>query len=527
MPRDDPERRGRRGDGLWTVAPVVAGLLGLAVPVLLRWSLDLQHPTGLDAPLWYLNALNLRDGAPSFVAPGYPWLVAGLMGAVAPLEAGRVVSAACWVLVPILVVLLARRLGAGTGWSLAGALAASVIPQAAAFSNQIQPDSATCVIFLCLALAGSGLGLRRRDDLGFAASLAALFVFREQGVVVVPLGLLACALAPGGRWRRVVRVLVVAGLAVLFTRLVEGAWFAPWEAPWLHRAWMPVRDLFSTEPGYATELPPDVLEAHHALRRGGILVHNLREEFLSSGLAWAVLAAGLLAARTLRRNGAPRGILLGVLPMVLGTAPAILVHSQPRHVVVTLPVAFALLAAAAGFRRRYALALATAVVAFQFYWPKVASHERAVSVRHGDAALLGDLVVAAVGPGWVTDQIPHAWFPNPLPVQMSYGEPWRTVRVERAEEPLPPSWGALLSFGGHVVAVYRPEVWGGQRPCSDSRVTHASVWFHSGALPAAFPTWDPPCPGYTPVAAWPATRSTANEADPRAGVPAAVQPPPE
>lgn len=333
----------RTADRTWIL---LLGAAGLLLAGGLRWGAGLWGAMGTDAPLWGLSARDLAVGAPPLVPPLYPAMI-GILHALGLglVEAGQGLAAVGAALVPPAVFWAARSAGGSLLPALAGALLALAMPDLGAWSQQLQPDS---LATLGLVLSAGALARHHRSPSSGAAlalvTLAGLLpLLREHGVAAAALITLGLAALPGRRsW-----ALAAAGawwLGPVLLGLRPG--LHPLDTPWGDRAGGALAALTSRSPEelpYLRELHRGARRAYLALVADGDLVGRLRWH---AGRSLALATDGwLLLGLAVVGAGCRRRIRALALPL-LAALPALLIWSQRRHVLLVVPVALAVLAAA-------------------------------------------------------------------------------------------------------------------------------------------------------------------------------------
>ncbi len=477
--------------------PVLSGVLGLA------------EPAGGDADLWGLYALNTPLGAPSAVPPAFPALVY-LLHAATGLMPVPAAGLAAWIgaaLVPPATYLLARGLGAGRALAIAAASLALLTPHTAALTTQAQPDTWVMLLLLCGALAV--LAVRRWPG-ALGSSLLAVIagtapLWRSHGLVLAAV-LLGLAPVLHGRlaWRGA-RVVAILGVLVLAPALFGQGAGTPWDQPWFTRVANAGAELRTSDvPVHARlEVPAEerdrIASYYHDGARFGLIRYHATRAIGGAPEAWALVVAAL-ALTAVGGVGLRR---LAPLAPLVAVLPALVVWSDPRHVAVALPVAFAAMAAGPVGRRRHArwagLALAgiLAVVA-QRTWPAVADELRTQSAGNGYLADVGAEICERARPGDLAAGDLKAFLYCPMPFAPP-GDPatdwriWWVTRAPRTEA----GWGRIHTDSPrfHVHRLH-PEITGDDRPCHDSFAPASTPYItpHPQLVALA-----PPC---EPDAAW-------------------------
>jgi len=481
------------------VAAFVA-LAAAATLLLLRLAADLYWPAGTDQAMWGLSALNLVTGSSVHLPPLYPLLTGILHLLGAPLvPAGAGVSLAAASLVPALIYLLARELGAQPRWGLAASAACLLAPELTIFGLRLQPDALAALGFTAAALAAARF-LRRQSPGNLVAVLllaALLPLVREHGLLVS--GLLAAALlvAPGTASMRLLRLALVVGVVLLAPAMGGASPGLPWTTPWFSRV------TEAMDAAEQAQIPGFVLKQRGLEReqgeavflagdRLGIAIYYLRHALKEGSYLWGWLVLGLLALPGLTRRWW-RGPLVGLLPPFAVLA----VFSEPRHAAVGVPVAMAIVAATRGFWHIKGWMLralaAVAVVGGLLYAPAILKNAEGEIQGVQDMYIFGANVCEVVEEGALAAGAPGAFLFCPLPLhaprQQITAADWKTWFVG----PSPPSeaW-MLVPESTRDLPVYRllPELQGDARPCGDAFPPPGLPYHSTGPRPVVM---EPDC----------------------------------
>lgn len=431
---------------------------------------------GSDPVLWTLTMENLRVGAEPMTPPLYPML-ASILRAVTgqpAYRAGLSITAICSAVLPAAVYLVARHLGALRSWAGVAAGIALVSPGIVHLAYQVQPDSLIALLLvLTVPVAGRWLEAPSPRSLALLALWAAMVpLAREHGYV------LAVTLAGAAAWpvarplTRALRVGAVLLAVLLGPALTLQPPNLPHLTPWMDRIRMAVVGQEPAPKGSLVGRWQHRHEKAHATNdRIGIAMLHAERSLTVATAPWAfvLLAAGTVFLRPPGRR------LASLLPLTTIT-PALVVYTEPRHVMVALPVALAASAGTLSVARRSQLALVAAGSSFTtiglFDWPSTLSTFEAGAARV-EAALAetvcpniakGDLVSGNAWEIWA--YCPHP-YTSVLPDMQSDAD-WRTWFVGDGTSP---------GLGWRVVAqpdpktyIWRlhPQVVGPDRPCSGS-----------------------------------------------------------
>jgi hypothetical protein len=315
---------------------VAAFALGLVI----RTTVHPGPPIGEDLDIWLFSALNLGSWDVSRMPPGYPLLAA----VVAKLSGARTLWAASWVsnlawcALPGMSWLLALRLGAGR-WAAAIAAGAILLCPALLFlGQQVAPDALTAASLTLLALAAV-LAVERPTWLRVGALLvctAWVYVVREHGLIAAVQVSLLLLWLRGPWWQRGLRLGLLLGLLLLVPVLGATAPAPPWELPWWDKTMLVIRDALADDPSWVGQAGTEQLAPS--------LPSLAARSLALAPLVWAWVGLASLAFAWERRR-ARVALWVALVPGL----PALVLFSEPRHVLVVLPVAAAL--AMAGLRR--------------------------------------------------------------------------------------------------------------------------------------------------------------------------------
>jgi hypothetical protein len=506
-------------DALFTVGLVVAGAV---LHTGFEAHFGIHGPFGSDPQLWVLSAWNLTVGAVSVTPPLFPMLLTILERTTRldMVESGLFVSAFFGVLLPAGTYATSRFLGATPLRALLGAILVLGTAALGVLGSQLQPDSLTVLLLLvtsvvCVAFVRNPgwLGLS-----GLAALAAVAPLAREHGLVVAMLAAALAFLAPGSLVRRASRLGVVLGALCLGPVLTGGHPCFPWATPWSDRVQMTVGTLD------LGQLPTNVVglgrEGQERMTRYyeqgnilGIFAFDVVRSLSGAPGAWAWVAFGFLASLRLGPKVAPNAnpwlasmaIATGLVPVL----PGLLVWSQPRHVIVAVPVAVAVVSAATfpftgwpwhwsapkaehedtrlawwlgGVLPVLVLALVTIVsVAREVPHWEVAGRRLSKEQSQLDhVKAFGHALCGLAGEGdLLAGEIQQAGLYCPLPRTELSGwgnaSDWHAFVVG----PKPPSeaW-KIVNLGEPVFSVYRlrPDLSGDARPCASSRPDPATPY---------------------------------------------------
>lgn len=466
------------------IVPVALGAAGLLLAGVL------PGPAGSDPDLWVWAGLNLLAGQPSMVPPLLPGLLAlvHLLGA-APFDAARLaVTLAAPFLAP-LTWALARELGASPRAALVAGLLPLLTGCTAAFYAQVMPELPAAVAFTLLALATVRF-VRAPTDRGLvllAVAAAAAVVAREHGIVLAGGAALGAGLAPGDPRTRAGRLAAVVGAVVVIGPVLGGTLALPWAQPWFTRL---------GEMGAPADVARTVPNPGPLDRPAWAL------GIIPEGLVWVALGVAAAAGRDRRAL---------LVPMLLPAFGALATWSQPRHVAVLLPIAFAAWAARPGGGWRWLGALAIA-----FGLARAPFHLGRLRVEAGhleELRVFGEALCEVAAPTDLAWGEPSAFLFCPLRWHEVDGTPtdWKVWAVGRP----PPRAGwmeAPLGVGVFDVRRVDPRRSGDRRPCAASAPVPTSPWFSS---PPATARLDPPCTEPLPAADGGPTRVAPTRVRPR------------
>jgi hypothetical protein len=467
-------------------------LITALIGVLVQRSFHPGLPVGMDIDLWSFGALNLHAGNPARVPPAYPGLAAVLMGLTGcdHLRATTAVSAGAMAAVPPLAWLLARRLGATplTSWLAAGI--PLLTPSLVFWGHQVTPDPLTAAGFLVLALAAARA--TAQPSVGNLALLYAatawLYLTREHGLVAAVLVANLVAVLPGSGRARVLRVAGLLLVLWLVPLLAFHTPSLPTDLPWWRRVNLVIDDRFASEPSWTRNRGAEDL-ADNPFSLASFAIRN-------APFAWLWIAlAGLGALRLGARGHAV--LLVAVAPVL----PALLIFSQPRHVLVAVPVATAVMAAAvARFekpRRWLVLALAvTSTLGAWHDWSNASRRQRALTLEAIPLAELGRAICDIAPPEatWTGELRSFTFCPlphNPDHTVLSNVH-WHSLFASPTEPGAP--W-ELLDLGLADTYIYMVRFTGDERPCAGSLPAPGSPW---QAMDMSPPELIPPCDAPAP-----------------------------
>jgi hypothetical protein len=483
----------------------VVGLVGLAQAAVL-WGLRAgrERGIGLDLDLWSLAAANLRDGFPSPVEPGYPMLLslpAKILG-IWPVTVAAPLSALMMWWVAPLISGLALIWGARPHLALVAGLLCATCPSLQLLGVQIAPDSATTLLIVALSASLAYLGGGKWGSWLLSLGIYGLLCLTRHHalVLLVPLSLFLMSL-PASWSIRALRGLLP-GLTLLFSPLLVGeAPALPWSTPWGGRIGLAAGDAMAKDPSWMAKTPGS---------DSGILwiiQHNL--EACPEG--WLSLGLGLLAALTCRPG--LRGPLLVGLS---GALPALLIFSQPRHVLVVLPLSLLALSLTGPglpnrfFGDRFRGVGLRVLPALGFLWafasqPATAELER-LDLHAARAWAYAQHLCPRVSPGDLRSGETIAFVGCPLPaVQASPGPEanaadWRTWHIG-PEAPSNARWQRIELVVGTDLTVWRIDPDARIRPCATAQLAEKLPYIAPFPSPVRF---DPPCDptqpnAYTPT----------------------------
>lgn len=497
-----------------------AALVGCALALDLAWSrgLGLEGALGTDAPLWGLSAEGLHHGAVPAVPPLWPALLALLRGLGAPLVEGGV--ALSWLLaglVPAATFLAARAALAPRAGALVAALLVLCCPDLVGWSAELQSNS---LVALALALV-TGLWaavLARQADparpgqgSGTTALLAAVLtgllpLARENLVGATALALVAAPVALRRGWRLSLVLLAAWWLSPLLLGQAPGA--SPLDTAWGARGGMALGDLATGAgplPNYVGEIPRAERAAYVAHLREGDLpalaAFHARRSLRIATDGWAVAAVALLAV--LVGPGRRSTARAALLPLAT-CAPALLVWTQRRHVLLALPALLAIAATLwpappspappltarprllAGARLLALALLGLALANWPAAWVHLAREQQGETKRAATLRELGDWLCgqdALFLGGPVQDAALYC--PRPRHDLDGSVADWHTLVVlprHLARATLPEGWVRVGPQAADL-AVYRlhPDQ---PRPCPDGRPAPGSPYLSAGPVHA-------------------------------------------
>jgi hypothetical protein len=493
-----PARPASRHRWLDLALPLGLALLAGLVGELIRARVHPGLPIGNDIDLWGLAAVQLHRGFSGMVQPGYPAVAALLMHlpGVDHLRATSTLSAVGMALLPLVCWLLARRLGAGRWAATWAGLLVLATPRLVLTGLIVSPDALAALGLLGVALAAARLdgSHRERHVALLVFATAALFAVREHGLPCAGVVAVLLVALPGPLD---VRLLRVGGLAagMLLLPAVLGNDFELGEPPWWSRFEMVFRDFLAREPSWVTKGGPDA-PTNSCL---GLALFALR------GAPWAWLWVGLgLGGAWLAR--VRRVAWVALVPVL----PALVVFSQPRHVLVAVPVAAALIAAGAarlapGLRAGFfAFATLAAGIGLAREVPLARTHLADMVAQATDLRTLGeDLCAANGGDGMSAGDsraftfCPQPWYNLTAPATTAAwkvlvvddrrpGEGWERVALPRARR-----------------SVFQLESPTGERPCATSHVPAGLSVLSQGS---GNPELEPPCAASLPMGVGPTPR---------------------
>lgn len=476
---------------------------------------------GSDPALWGLTAENLRTGVESTLPPLYPWLVAWnkVRQGIDLVPAALGVSGFAQGLILPTGYAVARWVGVDRGLAALMALGLMTVPELVFFGLQLQPD-ALAVLMLLVSVPVSAWFLAS-PTLARAAWLstygAFCFLIREHGLVLSFFFGLLCLGAAGSlktRFLRGAMVFVAVSLAPMAGRSAPAP---PWAGPWMGRITMATRGSENIPiPQNASQDKVDAAMAHRAAHDNDdkLAIARIHAEnaFILAPAPWAWVGLALLLLPAVPK----RWRLPLLLPMAT-TLPTLPILSQPRHVIVAVPVALMTVALAlsdpeALWRRgRYGRFLASGVALAGvglLYWGVVriwegsafyyqrgvekALKDREFGRRICEMASEGDVYAGDTRDFMVYCPMPHH---TVVPWSFQTAD-WRAWLFE-TRQPSNTSWQAVGQpythpNSGELIYAFRYQPWvqGEQRPCQDSRPVRGTPYLSFPALPAEF---DPPC----------------------------------
>lgn len=489
----------RRRDG---AAALLLAMAAFGLDRAVRGGAGLDGAFGQDATSWGLAAEGVARGLSSPLPPAWPALVGLLRRAGLPLfTAASLLSGLVAALLAPALLLAARRLGAPLGSALFAAGLVLLAPDRARWALSWDSNGlfALGLLLLCALWAGR---LGRAGPVGtrdlLPVLLAALLpLVRESALPLLPATLL---LIPGLPERRVLAALV----------LILGFWTSPlWvgeapsahplQTPWAARGGTALADLAVGEgplPNYVGEIPRAERGAYvEALREGRLHVVALWHLRRSLGLApegWAwLLGVGLVALPRWRAEPALRA---AILPLA-ALAPAALLWTQRRHVLVLLPAA---LLCWTLLPRRARLAVALAGLLASLGWPS--GWQRLLEEARGEArrgAALAELGarVCARQPLLLGGPIQDIGLYCPRPRHEPDGSAADAYTVLVVPARSAPAWAARgfrpvePEIAGLQALAWRPDE---PRPCQEPRLDPTTPYLHTEARPARLLECTPP-----------------------------------
>ena len=438
---------------------IVAGIIALtaAAGLLLQPAL----PIGVDLDIWSLNALNLSIGGDSEVPPGYPGLTALLIAPLGDhLRAATLVSNIAMALVPAGAWLLARLLHADRLTASVAAVAALTSPALLATGQQITPDPLTALSLL--AMAAAAVRFWRQPDgrgtLMLCAAAGVAYLIREHGLVAAVLALGLLAAAPGRLHIRLLRVLALIAAVVLAPTLAGHHPAPPTLTPWTARFELVILDALSEAPSWQQK--PEGVAIENST--SGLVAHTIQ----GAPVAWGWVALAIAAA--VRARGAAIGALLvGVLP----ATPALLIFSQPRHVLVVVPVAGAIAAAGlVGPLRRPGLLVGgvLGILGVAVGWAHTTDRIMRLERHSTHLKQLGEELCQLAPPGtlWEGNMRAFTWCPlphNEFEVPMTTAM-WKTLY---AGDPPSEHW-ERLPLQADLFPIYQLSWHSSSRPCAEA-----------------------------------------------------------
>lgn len=497
--------------------------LSLAGVVLVAWTLQSALGAALgagglalgsDPALWGLTARNLTSGVASYVPPLYSWLIGltdifvaeGLVGS------GQWVSELATIALAAAIYGAARRFGAERAMAFGAALFLCALPDLLIFGLQVQPEALTALLLVGAPLVVSWFldhpSLRR--GAGLAGYGLLTYACREHGAVLIGIFFLLALAAPGSNGLRAARAAVV-GVTILCAPVVGLSPPAlPWDSPWAARVAVATElketfpDALATSARAQAELT-EHKSLHNRRNIPGIAWFHTRKAVSNVPLGWAWVVVGAASSLLLSRNR--RFAVLVALAPVLPTLPIL---SQPRHVMVVVPVALVAVAAALGsdgvqrWRRPLRLALGLSVAALAIVgvrqWrghlmPVVENVARAKAER-----IFGQQICQMARPG---DLVAGDTFGYQIycpmrrhrVTQVLSDADWRTISVgptapapywQRGTASLQVPTGNLYTW---VLAPWIPR---SRRPCQNAQAPDDAPYIALGPTPVAL---EPACGG--------------------------------
>ena len=187
----------------------------LSVSGLVSWVYGLNIPIGPDPAMWGLAAATLRNGANPEVAIGFPFLMAAgeWLSGLKPWQVGLWVSLLSSITLPVATLAVAQRIGLPLTHSVLAAILTALHIDLFEFGYQLQPDSITALLALCIFAVGvhwqSHPGWRSFSVL--IGMCVLLSLFREHGPIMLGTVLLIGIT----RWKPSVGVLLLGGFALM------------------------------------------------------------------------------------------------------------------------------------------------------------------------------------------------------------------------------------------------------------------------------------------------------------------------
>lgn len=491
-----------------------AGLIGLLL--LARQHLGLWGAAGTDAAIWGLTALDVGVGAPAHAPPAYPPLV--LLGqslGLSLVTAGRGAALLAAAATPAAVLWVSLQAGAARPAAATAASGAAAMPDLFTWANQVQPDSA---IALAAVLLGGLLFQAvatedRRATLGAAALAGLLPLLREHGLPLLGVTGLVLAATPRGR-RALPLMLAIWWLGPLLIGQSPGV--HPLDVPWAERPGGALGALLGGGPEaapYARTMPLGPRRVYYDLMARhdlpGLLYFHFARAWNHSWDGVALGAGALILALSARK----RPLVALALPL-LSAAPALLVWSQRRHVLVLAPLALAVIAAARPEGRwtgrlRIPLTLALALAATWAWvpaWPSAGPALQTEVPRARAFADVGSWLAVNAPPGSLLGgvfQDVGLYAPMPRHDPDGSAADWSTFVVSDrpADEP---RWTRVYAGSGGL-AVYRLDPTANPRPCAGARPAPGTPHLAVAAAHAELEGKDSACAS-TPGAPWGGTR---------------------
>lgn len=353
----------------------------LAAALLLAWraGIGVEGALGQDATAWGLAAEGLWQGRSSPLPPAWPLLVAAGRGlGLALVPSGMAVSSLAAILIPGALLLSARAAGANRLGAGAAALLLLALPDWMGWATSMDSNS---LVALGL-VAATGLwarALARGLPPGPGLSLALVLLtgllplLRESTLPAVVAAMLL-SLSFGRRGFGIaLGILALWWLSPLL--LLEAPGLSPLQTPWQDRGSTALADLRAGTgplPNYVGEIPRESRGAYiESLRAGdlpALALFHARRSFDIARDGW-LIALALLLTLAARLPGRP-ALRSALLPL-LCLAPALLIWTQRRHVLLVVPAMLVLVALTSRPAGRRALTLLTmsALLAAALSWP--------------------------------------------------------------------------------------------------------------------------------------------------------------